>query len=82
LLYRAQLEHQPERDAALVLRFESTADIAQRPVLVRKNINEPAHEDDMQPGRLAGERFRQDGGACLSIDRLRQRDAPFPAHMI
>jgi hypothetical protein len=45
--------HEPERDAALVLRFESPADIAQRPLLVREDVRERAHEYDVQRGRLA-----------------------------
>jgi len=50
----AQLEHEPERDAALVLRFESPADIAQRPFLVREDVREAAHEHDVKRGSLAG----------------------------
>jgi len=79
----AQLEHEPERDAALVLGFERAADIAQRPVLVGEDVRERAHEDDVQRGRLARQHFRHDGGGVrVCVDQLRQMDAPLPAHII
>jgi hypothetical protein len=74
LLQRAERKHEPERDPALVLRFERAADIAQRPVLVREYIHEAPHEDDVQRRRLAGQDFRHDGGgAGVCFNRLRQR---------
>jgi len=73
LLRRAERKHEPKRDAALVLRFEGTADVAERPVLVGKDVRETAHEYDVERGRLAGEDFREDAsGMRLSFDRLRQ----------
>jgi hypothetical protein len=73
-LRRAEREKKPERDAALVLRFERPADVAERPLVVREDVPDRAHEQDVQRCRLHGEGFRQDGcGARLSFDRLRHR---------
>jgi len=81
--HRAELEHEPERHAALVLRFKSTAGIAQRPLLLGEDFREAAHEYDVQCGRLAGEGFRQDGGGVqVWLDQLRQRTLLLPAHII
>ena len=72
--HSAELEQEPERDAALVLRFERTADIPERPILFGEDIREATHEYDMQGSRLAGEDIRQDASEMrLSFDRLRHR---------
>ena len=73
LLHRAERKHEPERDAALVLRFERAADIPERPILFGEDFREAAHEDDVQRRRLTGEGFRHDGGgAGVCFHRLRQ----------
>jgi hypothetical protein len=70
--HRAQLDQEPKRDAALVLRFERTADIAERSVLLREDVRKPAHEDDVQRSRLAGEDICHDGGrARVCFHQLR-----------
>jgi len=72
-LDRAELEQEPERDAALGLGFESPADIAHRSLLVGEDVRDRAHEYDVQRSRLTGEGFRQEGGcARVSLDQLRQ----------
>jgi len=74
LLRRAERKHEPKRDAALVLRFERTADIAQRPFFIRKDLRDAAHECGVQRRRLAGQGFRQDGGGGrLRLYQLRHR---------
>jgi hypothetical protein len=72
LLHRAERKHKAERDAALVLRFESTADIAQRPFLIGEDVREAAHEYDVQRRRLTGQDFcHYSGGARGWFDQLR-----------
>ena len=76
LVQHAELDQQPKRRAALVLGLERPADIAQRPILVRKDVREGPYEHEVQRGRLTGEGLRQDGDGRVSLDQLRQMDAP------
>ena len=67
----------------MVLRFESTTDIAERPLLVRKDVHETANEHDVKRDRLAGEDIRQDdGGAVVIFPSAPATDAPLPVDYI
>jgi len=81
--HRAELEQEPERYAALVLRSKRTAGIAQRPFLLGEDFREAAHEHDVKRCRVAGQLIRQDGdGMRVCFDQLRQRRLLLPAHII
>ena len=77
-LRRAKRDEETECDAALVLRLERAADIAERACLAREHVHEGVHEQAVEVARLSGKPIREGGQMQVGFDRV-QRGTPFRA---
>ncbi len=76
MLRRAQSDEEPENGAALVLRLERAADIAEGACLAPEHVGERTREHAMQVARLSGKQILQGGQMQVVFDRV-QRGTPF-----
>ena len=76
-LCRAKRDEETEDRAALVLRLERAADIAERACLAREHVHEGVHEQAVEVARLNGKPILE-GGQMQVVERV-QRGTPFHA---
>jgi len=70
MLHVAQRDEEPEDGAALVLRLERAADIAERARLAREHAGQRAQEHPIEVLRLSGEKILQGGQIRTVFDRV------------
>ena len=77
-LRRAKRDEETEDRAALVLRLERAADIAERACLAREHVHEGVHEQAVEVARLNGKPILEGGQMQVVFGRV-QRGTPFRA---